>query len=294
MFGLDTAIENFCESVGKGLASGGEMVMQWGMDFWTAASTKVITYCTQNPVSFGGDGSAWGVVVTLYDSFKGIGVGLLTMYFLMGWLRESIDIRNNFSLENMFRFFLRLILTATAIDSLLTIIQEVLALSAGLALEVGAQMPDSVTVSGLFDSIMADQTGGGCVATGFICLIGGLVGGAVIIVCGFTILISVIGRFFKIYLVIPFAPMALASFAGGNGLSQSGISWIKTFLGYCLEIIVIALSLVISFTMFGDTNSFFGSEETAILRICEMIMPMIVAVTCVKGAETTVRKCLGL
>ena len=100
-------------------------------------------------------------------------------------------------------------------------------------------------------------------------------------------------------LCIPLAPVAFAGFAGGTEFSQTGIAWLRTFIGYALEAVVIALAISISFGLFQDANLFgtAGAEVTMvtlILQICEYCMPMITACTCVKGAEMTVRRCLGL
>ena len=130
-------------------------------------------------------------------------------------------------------------------------------------------------------------------------LIGGLIGGMVIIVCGVSIVLAVLSRLFKLLLCIPFAPVAFAGFAGGGEFSQSGIAWIRTFIGYALEAVVIALAITISFGLFKDASLFStGSKDTGVvamvLMICEYCMPMITASACVKGAEITVRRCLGL
>ena len=130
-------------------------------------------------------------------------------------------------------------------------------------------------------------------------MIGGMIGGLTIIVCAVKLVISVLSRLFKVLLCIPFAPVAFSGFAGGYEFSQSGIAWIKTFIGYCLEAVVIALAILISFGMFQDAALFQASEESAvvvnaIMQICEYCMPMITACACVAAAEVTTRKCLGL
>ena len=287
------------ESIGKGLAEAGESCLESGVEVWQFSTAKVLEYCTSDPVTLGSaTGNPWVSVTTIFSTFKGVGVGLLTLYFVIGYLRESIDIRSSFTLENMFRFFVRLILTATALDTALSLIREVLGLSAKLAATVGASVSSGDVPVGVFDNIMTGLSGGSWIGIGFICLLGGLIGMFVIIVCGYQILLAVVGRFFKIYLIVPFAPIAISSFAGGQGLSQSGIAWIKTFAGHCLEIVVIAMALVLSFTMFGSGSGIFLAASDgvpgAILQICELVLPIVIAVASVKGAEATIRKCLGL
>jgi hypothetical protein len=118
-------------------------------------------------------------------------------------------------------------------------------------------------------------------------------------VCGVSLVLSVLSRLFKLLLCVPFAPAAFAGFAGGHEFAQTGIAWLRTFIGYALEAVVIALAISISYGMFKDANIFSagaksGSIVSLLLLICGYCMPMVTACACVKGAEMTVRRCLGL
>ena len=142
-------------------------------------------------------------------------------------------------------------------------------------------------------------TGTEWLGTGIISMIAGLFGGIVILVCGVQLILAVLSRLFKMYLCIPFGPVALSSFAGGHTISQTGISWIRTLLAYALEAVVIAIAIRISFGLFADGAVMSGSDTVsgalgAILTIVEYCLPMITACACVKGAEATIRRCLGL
>lgn len=284
--------DGICQTVGESLASVGEQCMDAGLEVWKKSAELVVDYCTQDPARMG----AWSVIKNTYDAFLGIGASLMVLYFVMGWLRESIDIRNSFTLENMFRFFIRLSLTASFMSNGLTLIKEIMHLSALLAAEIGAAITADYSAAGIFEALTSSAEGPEYLGVGILCMLGGFIGMLIIMVSGITILLSVLGRFFKVFICIPFAPIALSSFAGGQGLSQSGISWIKTFLGYCLEVVVITLSLVIAFKLFNG-RTFFGTADGwtgVVLSICEICMPLVTAVACVKGAEPIVRKCLGL
>ena len=63
--------------------------------------------------------------------------------------------------------------------------------------------------------------------------------------------------------------------------------------------LLIALAIRISFGLFSDGAMMAGSGNMsgalgAILTIVEYCLPMITACACVKGAEATIRRCLGL
>ena len=95
---------------GMAMAKGGEAVLGLGGAAWVSAGKVVQKYIAQNPAS--GSIGGWQTVSALYVTFSGIAVSLTCLFFVIGWCRESIDIRANFTLENMFRFFIRFILTS--------------------------------------------------------------------------------------------------------------------------------------------------------------------------------------
>ena len=132
-----------------------------------------------------------------------------------------------------------------------------------------------------------------------VAFLGGAVGGLFIIVCSVQLVLSVLSRLFKMYLCIPFAPVAFAGFAGGHELARSGIAWIQTFLSYALEAVVIVLAITVSYGLFSGGGLFEAGDgtwnaATMILQICGYCMPFACAAASVKGAELVVHRCLGL
>lgn len=299
---ISGAINDALQSIGNGLMNGGDAVLQGGYSMWKSCNEITTSYITKSPQSAP---SAWSVVTGgAFTLSLSVAASLAVLFFAMGWVRESIDIRNTFSLENIFRFFIRFALTASLLVNSLALVEAVTDCTTAIVSSVSTEIDGEEELSGAFDSLKeameADEecTGADWLGNGFICLIDGVIGGLVIIVCAVSIVLSVLSRLFKLLLCIPFAPVAFSGFAGGMGFSQTGISWIKTFLGYALEAVVIALALQISFGLFADAALFqieSGTDAVSvILLICNYCMPMITASACVKGADTIVRRCLGL
>ena len=180
---------------------------------------------------------------------------------------------------------------------------------ASLALAHTIQITESdekkQTVDQVFDSMeeslksTGESEGSSWFSAGLIALIGGLVGMFTILVSGVELAITVIKRLFKVYMCIPFAPVALAGFAGGREFAQTGIAWLKTFTAYCLEAFVIALAIKLSFGLFASAALNFTIDSADItvqmmLAIFNLCMPMVATAACVKGADGVVRSCLGL
>lgn len=288
-------LEGIGESIGNALASVGESCLQSGIDGWEAIAKVTKAYCLQDPTSYA---AAWGVVNGVYNTMLAVGASLMTLYFVIGWLRESIDIRNNFTMENMFRFFVRLAVTSGLLTTAYTLIRDVMILTATLAGTFSFNVTSGYSAEKIFEPLLEGLEGWELLGPGLLCMLGGLVGMAIMLFSGIMILISVLNRLFKVFLCIPFAPTALASFAGGAQLGQSGTAWIKTFLAYCLEIIVIMLSLTLAAAIFKDNANVLSSSKDGwsgvVLKILNLSLPMLTAYSCSKGGEGIIRKSLGL
>ena len=299
---ISGAIDSALQSVGNGMINTGEWMLKGGYGMWKSCSEMTMEYVKKSPMS---ETHAWAIVTgPIYSLSMGVAASLAVLFFVMGWLRESVDIRNNFTLENTFRFFVRFAITTSLIVNGLSLMNGILQCTTVVVRTIDLEMQD-MEEAGIFQElrevIEADETadGGTWLAVGFGSMIGGLLGGLVIIVCGVNLILSVLSRLFKLLLCIPFAPVAFSGFAGGAEFAQSGIAWLRTFIGYAMEAIVIALAISISFGLFLDADLFPQpgggvTMVTLILQICEYCMPMITACACVKGAEMTIRRCLGL
>lgn len=302
---ISSALNSALENLGRATMDVGNNGLLAGYNVWEKCCRITTDYLKVNPAA--GGGNAWSIVTGgIFDISLGIAASLSILFFVLGWLNESIDVRNNFTLENMFRFFIRYIITATLVVNSLALVQGIVECSTALVATVDVN--ESTMKGEAVEEVFADltekmeeeeATGTQWLGTGIISMIAGLFGGIVILVCGIQLILAVLSRLFKLYLCIPFGPVALSSFAGGHTISQTGIAWIRTLLAYALEAVVIALAIRISFGLFAD-GSFLVSGEGisgalgAIMTIVEYCMPMITACACVKGAEATIRRCLGL
>ena len=76
-----------------------------------------------------------------------------------------------------------------------------------------------------------------------------LIGGLFITVLSFIMIMSVYGRFFRLYLYTAIAPVPLASFAG-EPTQNVGKSFMKSYAAVCLEGAVIVLACII-FSVFA-------------------------------------------
>lgn len=70
-----------------------------------------------------------------------------------------------------------------------------------------------------------------------------LIGGLFIWVLSFIMIMTVYGRFFKLYMYTAIAPIPLSTFAG-EPTQSVGISFIKSYAAVCLEGAIIVLAFI--------------------------------------------------
>lgn len=123
-----------------------------------------------------------------------------------------------------------------------------------------------------------------------------LIGGLFITVLSFIMIMSVYGRFFRMYLYTAIAPIPLSTFAGEPS-QNVGKSFIKSYAAVCLEGAVIVLACII-FSLFASSPPVADPDAAAVTMVWgyigELIFNMLVLVGAVKMADRVVREMMGL
>ena len=123
-----------------------------------------------------------------------------------------------------------------------------------------------------------------------------LIGGLFITILSFVMIMSVYGRFFKLYMYTAIAPVPLATFAG-EPTQSVGKSFLKSYVAVCLEGAIIVLACII-FSVFAASPPVLDTSASAVTMVWsyigELIFNMLVLVGAVKMADRIVRGMMGL
>lgn len=123
-----------------------------------------------------------------------------------------------------------------------------------------------------------------------------LIGGLFITVLSFLMILTVHGRFFRLYLYTAIAPVPLSTFAG-EPTQNVGKSFLKSYAAVCLEGAIIVLACVI-FSLFAAAPPVVDADAAAVTQVWsyigELIFNMLVLVGSVKMADRIVREMMGL
>ncbi len=265
------------------------------LDTWNSKLSEIWTLITQTPETFK-DGAIWNVIKTIYGSMQAIGLALLVLFFVVGMLKTCGSIEEVKKPEKAFKLFIRFAVAKTIVTygmdlmlAIFNIVQGVISnimTTAGITGSTNSVLPQGIITAiescGFFESIPLWA----------ITIIGSLV----VMVLSFIMIMTVYGRFFKLYLYTAIAPIPLSSFAG-EPTQNIGRSFLKSYTAVCLEGAIIILSCII-FSLFASSSPVVDSSATAVTQVWkylgELIFNMLVLVGTVKLSDRIVHEMMGL
>ena len=111
-----------------------------------------------------------------------------------------------------------------------------------------------------------------------------------------SMIMSVYGRFFRLFLYTAIAPIPLSSFAGEPS-QNIGRSFLKSYAAVCLEGAIVVLACII-FSLFASSPPVVDPNAAAVTMVWsyigELIFNMLVLVGAVKMSDRVVREMMGL
>lgn len=265
------------------------------LSVWNAKLQEIWLLITQSPESFKG-GGIWNVVVSINGALKAIGYGLLVLFFVVGVMKTCGSFAEVKRPEHAAKLFIRFVLAKAVVGygldlmmALFRIVQGVISTTmntAGLAAQTAVTMPAEMEAAiralTLWQSIPAWAVS--------------LIGSLVIIVLSFVMIMSVYGRFFKLYLYTAIAPIPLSAFAGEPS-ANIGKSFLKSYAAVCLEGTIIVLGCII-FSVFASSQPVVDVSASPVTMVWaymgELIFNLLVLTGAVKMADRVVREMFGL
>lgn len=262
---------------------------------WNDKLSEIWMLITQSPETFKG-GAIWSVVVNIHGALQAIGYALLVLFFVIGMVKTCGSFAEVKKPEHAVKLFVRFAFAKGVITygmelmmALLSIIQGVISSimnAAGFGTPQETILPTEIVTAveecGFFESIPLWAVT--------------LIGGLFIWVLSFIMILSVYGRFFKMYMYTAIAPIPLSSFAGEPSQSV-GISFLKSYAAVCLEGAIIVLACII-FSVFAASPPVVNPDAAAASMVWsyigELIFNMLVLVGSVKMADRIVREMMGL
>lgn len=270
--------------------------LQAAFNTWNEKLAEIWQLITTTPEDFRG-GTIWGTIVTINEAMEAIGYGLLVLFFAMSIFQSAVSFRDLKRPEFALRYFIRFLLAKVAVGSAMEIMNGIFTVCGGIVQTVMGGIGGLASASVAVPQEIVDAVEGvGFLASIPLWLVS-LLGSLFITVLSFILILTVYGRFFRLYLYTALAPLPLASFAGEN-TSFAGKTFLKSYIGVCLEGAIIVLACLI-FSAYVSTSAPVLDASLSVVTmswqyIGETIFNMLVLVGLVKGAERVVKEMFGL
>lgn len=280
------------------LASSGNWVidnLNNALDTWNDKLTEIWQIITQSPELFKG-GSIWQVILKINGAVEAIGLALLVLFFVIGVVKTCSSLADVKKPEHALKLFVRFAIAKAVVtyglDLMLAIFKIVQGLmstimeTAGLGTITKTVLPQEIITAvkdcGFFESIPLWAVT--------------LIGGLFVTVLSFIMILTVYGRFFKLYLYTAIAPIPLSTIAG-EPTQRICASFLKSFTAVCLEGAIIVLSYII-FSLFASSPPVVDTTASAVTQVWkyigELIFNMLVLVGTIKMSDRVIREMMGL
>lgn len=269
--------------------------LQNALDTWNSKLAEIWQILTQSPETFKG-GGIWQVIVQIHGALQAIGYALLVLFFVVGVVKTCGSFTEVKRPEHALKIFIRFAIAKGVVTyglelmmALFNIIQGVTSTimqTAGFGSTEDTVLPDEIIEAvedcGFFESIPLWTVT--------------LIGGLFITVLSFIMIMSVYGRFFRLFLYTAIAPIPLSSFAGEPS-QNIGRSFLKSYAAVCLEGAIVVLACII-FSLFASSPPVVNPDAAAVTMVWsyigELIFNMLVLVGAVKMSDRVVREMMGL
>ena len=269
--------------------------LQNALETWNEKLAEIWNLLTQSPETFKG-GTIWQVILNIHGAIQAIGYALLVLFFVVGVMKTCGSFAEVKKPEHALKLFIRFAIAKGVITygldlllSLLSIIQGVISKimsASGIGGSMATILPndiiDAIENCGFWESIPLWAVT--------------LIGGLFITVLSFVMIMTVYGRFFKIYMYSAIAPVPLSTFAG-EPTQNVGKTFLKSYCAVLLEGAIIVLACII-FSVFAASPPVVDTSASAVTQVWayigELIFNMLVLVGAVKMSDRIVREMMGL
>jgi hypothetical protein len=269
--------------------------LQNALNTWNAKLAEIWQILTQSPETFRG-GAIWTTIKTINEALMAIGLALLVLFFVVGVIKTCGSFTEVKKPEHALKLFVRFAIAKIVVTYGLTLMTSIFEIVQGIVSKImetsgigsasSTVLPESLITAiedvGFFDSIPLWAVT--------------LIGGLFITVLSFVMIMSVYGRFFRLYLYAAIAPIPLSTFAG-EPVQNVGKSFLKSYTAVCLEGAIVVLACII-FSVFAASPPSVNADAAAITQVWsyigELVFNMLILVGAVKMSDRVVREMMGL
>ena len=262
---------------------------------WDQKLAEIWGLLTPDISAFKG-GALWEIMLNIHWALQSVGLALVVLFFLCGVVKTCGSLaelkRPEVAVKMLIRFCLAKMLVTYGLELMLALLSIVQGIAGKIMSAAGFTAPSPTFLPpAIIDAIEACDFWSS-IPLWAVTLIGGLF----IWVLSFVMILTVYGRFFKLYMYTAISPVSLAAFAG-EPTQSIGISFLKSYAAVCLEGAIIVMACII-FSVFAATPPTVNASADAVTMVWsyigELIFNMLVLTGTVKMADRVVHEMIGV
>lgn len=267
-----------------------------GLEYLGNMLEKMWALLTTSPQSFKG-GTIWSVISTINGVLGAIGTALLVLFFTVGVIKTCGSFAELRKPETAVKVFIRFAIAKYLIDNCLTLLVDFVTIVQGIISKVTGASSIGTALEFIIPSEVQSTFEGigildGAIPVWAVCFIAHLA----FIVIGIVLLLTVYGRFFRIYMYAAIAPIPLSTLAG-QPTENIAKSFLKSYAGVCMQGVVIVLACII-FTAYAASMPQIDTTAEPLTMVwgyvTEVCFNMLVLVGLVKGSDRIIHDMMGL
>ena len=262
---------------------------------WNDKLAEIWQLLPQSPQQFKG-GEIWNVIVSIHGALQAIGLALLVLFFLVGVVKTCGSFaelkRPEMAVKLLVRFAIAKGVVTYGMELMLAIFNIVQGMIATIMKTAGGMTKGSATLPPEIIDAIEECSILESIPLWAVTIIGSLV----VIILSFIMILTVYGRFFKLFMYTAIAPIPLAGFAG-QPTESIGKSFLKSYGAVCLEGAIIVLACVI-FSKFVSGPPEINTNQEAVTMVWsylgEMIFNMLILVGTIKMSDRIAKEMFGI
>lgn len=268
-------------------------ILNYTLSFWSDALRTIWDVLTTSPQNFRG-GTVWRVMSGIQGGLKGIAYALLVLFFLVGVVRTTTNFaeikRPEVALKLFIRFAVAKAVVTYSMDLMTGVYRIVQGILTSISGHVGSFITDGARVPDAIQQKIMECSFLDSIPLWIVSVIGALI----ICVLSFVMILTVYSRFFKLFMYTAVAPIPLSSFAG-EGTSQVGRQFLKSYAGVCLQGAIIIIACII-FSVVAETPTVATDGDATSMVwswLIQTVFYFLVLVGAVRMSDRVVKEMIG-
>lgn len=278
------------------------IILRLGIHIWNNATVLLLRLLGMDMDTFAG-GTGMRFIEYVYPFFLSVAVPLFVCFFLYNLYCESFEERKFGDFWTIFRMFVPLVIGEVLLANSMPIIRTVFRMGVGMVQSiVGTDIHyliiDEAAMTYYINSY--EQELGANVLGGLLMLAASILTTMILIICAGILIYTVYFRFLKLYVMLPFAPLALSTYIAPHEIKRISFQYGKYIIVLALENVAMLIMLILCNVVLSagipELLSLLDSETNLfivmIVHLLVIIFNVTLTVGTVKGTETMLERWL--